>query len=115
MVEATVQTPSLRETAVQRRWIDKQNGHTEVLHGPGGTNGQKAHEHALLLGRSWRTQSDLRLSMVRSEPTEDRLGARMDRYNTTTPHSSKRQRSKTTVQPEHAQPVESYGFCLNKM
>src|SRR5712671_789052 len=107
MVETTIQTPSLRETTVQRRWIDKQNGHAEALHGPGSTNRQKAHKHALLLGRSWRTQSDLRLSMVHSEPAEDRLGTRMDRYNTTTPHSSKCQRSKTTIQPKHTQPTRS--------
>src|SRR5712671_6197751 len=78
MVETTIQTPSLRETTVQCRWIDKQNGHAEVLHGPGSTNGQKAHKHALLLGRPWRTQSDLRLPMVRSKPAKDRLGTRMD-------------------------------------
>src|SRR5882672_12404371 len=78
MVETTIQTPPLRETTVQRRWIDKQNGHAEVLHGPGSTNRQKAHKHALLPCRSWRTQSDLRLSMVRSKPAEDRLGTRMD-------------------------------------
>src|SRR5712671_6960753 len=107
MVETTIQTPSLRETTVQRRWINKQNGHAEALHGPGSTNRQKAHKHALLLGRSWRTQSDLRLSMVHSEPAEDRLGTRMDRYDTTTPHSSKCQCSKTTVQPEHAQSTQS--------
>src|SRR5712671_2900992 len=105
MVEATIQTPSLRETTVQRRWIDEQNGHAEILHGPRSTNRQKAHEHALLLGRSWRTQSDLRLSMVRRKPAEDRLGTRMDRYNATAPRSSKRQRGKTTVQPKHAQPT----------
>src|SRR5712672_380292 len=103
MVEATIQTPSLRETTVQRRWIDKQNGHAEVLHGPGSTNRQKAHKHALLLGRPWRTQSDLRLPMVRSKPAEDRLGTRVDRYNATAPRSSKCQRSKTTVQSKHAQ------------
>src|SRR5712671_2472516 len=105
MVEATIQTPSLRETTVQRRWIDKQNGHAKVLHGPGSTNRQKTHKYALLPGRSRRTQSDLRLSMVRSKPTEDRLGARVDRYNAITPRSSKRQRSKTTVQSKHAQPT----------
>src|SRR5712672_1865301 len=105
MVEATIQTPSLRETTVQRRWIDKQNGHAKILHGPRSTNRQKAHEHALLLGRSWRTQSDLRLSMVRSKPTEDRLGTRMDRYDTTTPHPSKRQCNETTIQPKHARSI----------
>src|SRR5712672_317677 len=107
MAETTIHTPCLRETTVQRRRIDKQNGHAEALHGSGSTNRHKVHKHALLLGRFRRTQNNLRLSMVRSKPAEDRLGTRMDRYDTTTPHSSKRQRSKTTVQPEHAQSTQS--------
>src|SRR5712675_3006363 len=107
MVEATVQTPSLRETTIQCRWVDKQNGHAEVLHGLGSTNRQKAHKHALLPCRSWRTQSDLRLPVVRSKPAEDRLGTRVDRHNATTPCPSKRQRSKTTIQPEYIQPTRS--------
>src|SRR5712675_121067 len=78
MAETTVQTPSLQETTVQRRWIDKQNGHAEVLHGLGSTNRHKAHKHALLLGRLRRTQNNPRLSMVRSESAEDRLGMGMD-------------------------------------
>src|SRR5712672_1128870 len=109
MVEATIQTPSLRETTVQRRWVDEQNGHAEVLHGSRSTNRHEAHKHALLLGRPRRTQNNLRLSMVCSEPTKNRLGTRMDRYDTTTPHPSKRQRNKTTIQPEHAQFTRSNG------
>src|SRR5712675_3636194 len=109
MAETTIQTPPLRETTAQRRWIDKQNGRTEVLLGPGSTNGHKAHKHALLSSRFRRTQSDLRLSMVRSEPAENRLGTRMDRHDAITPHYSKRQCGKTTVQPEHEQPTRPDG------
>src|SRR5712672_3152536 len=97
MAETTIQTPSLRETTVQRRWIDKQNGHAEALHGSGSTNRHKAHKHALLLGRFRRTQNNLRLSMVCSEPAEDRLGTRMDRYDAATPRPSKCQCRETTV------------------
>src|SRR5712675_1455291 len=107
MAETTIQTPPLRKTTAQRRWIDKQDGRAKVLLRPGSTNGHQAHKHELLPGRFRRTQSDLRLSMVRSEPAENRLGTRVDRHDAVTPHYSKRQCSKTAVQPEHTQSTRS--------
>src|SRR5712672_3041563 len=98
MAEASIQTPSLRKTTTQRRRDDKQDRHAEVLHGPRGANRPETHEHALLLSGLGRPQSNLRLPMVRGEPTENRLGARVDRYDAAAPHPPKYQCDKATIQ-----------------
>src|SRR5712671_3753931 len=101
MAETAIQTPPLRKTATQRRWDDEQNGHPKVLHGPRGADGRETHEHALLPSRFRRPQSNPRLPVVRGEPAENRLGARMDRYNAITPHPPKHQCDKATVQSKY--------------
>ena len=100
MVAAPHQTTPRTQTSLKRQWNRKQKWKTKILHRPKRPNRAKHHHTTILFVRPWRTQSNPRIPMVRSDLAQNRLEERMDRPLPTSHSTQSPERTKSNLRPK---------------
>src|SRR6266404_1948138 len=101
MAKTTHKKTTIPKKTIQCRRNRKQGGTATVLHRPRHPHWLDQYQYEVLPYTARRTQGDLRLPLVRSSTTQDRLEKRLDRPHTTAHCVQNRRRSKSTIPTTH--------------